>query len=445
MWTPILIIIALPLLVGLGFIFYLYGLVPGTYRYYLRGLGHRNRRVRINAAKRLGKIKNPEAVGPLVRCLKLADPNIRKAAIEALGSIGRPSIEALCQTFLQQDEALRFSAVEALLAIDPQVSIDPLCKRLATAPAFIRRYVAEVLVRIGPDAIDSLLCCASELGRFTSSENKEEERAVHEQFVQVLSRIGTPNPDLLYQAPATSERQKLYLAEALAQLGDERAAQLLVNALDNKQQAIRSSALQALQEMGEATIPYLLEVLRGKNEQAKVGVLETLVAMGGASYRALFELIECDDPKVQLQAAIALGRMGRVRSLISVLWPNNHIAVAYIIENSSKIKIDALGSLASFRKAIEQALLHGRTFKKYRALYYLQSLVIALHPEAVSRSDDPRLGRILTYSGMSNIENGGFLRLTHLHPYARQLLERGRQAVISTAVTDTAAKETTKK
>lgn len=421
----IVLLVAFALAAGQAWLLYLYGYIPGTYRHALRSLGHKSRKVVIGAAGILGKSKNPESVGPLIRCLKKPDPGIRKAAIEALGLIGRPAIEPLCQTFIHHDEELRFSATQALLAIDPTVSIEPLCRKLATAPAFIRRYVSEVLVTIGTDAIEPLLRHAPDISTSSFDESAQENQAIFETFVQVLARIGKKDPDVLYQSIAAGDKQKLLLAQALGRLGDDRAPALLARILASKNPNYRHQALEAMREMGELAVPAIVDILRSKNEVAKRGAVELLVAIGGKAHRALFELIEVDDPEIRLDAAIALGRMGRIRPLITVLWPKNHVEVAFVIENGSKTKIDMLGNISVFRKAIEQAIFYGRMARKYRALYYLQSLVILLYPDSVSRIDDPRLGRVLGF-GSSALENLGPLRLSHIHPVSRRWLDRPR-------------------
>ncbi len=405
---------------------YLYGYLPGTYRYSLRALGHKSRKVVIAAAQHLGKVKNPESVGPLIRCLKKPDPGIRKACIESLSAIGRPAIEPLCQTFIHHDEELRFSAVQALLGIDRSASIDPLCRKLATSPAFIRRYVSEALVQIGVEVIEPLLLNAPQMAVGTYDDKREESQSVFENFTDVLTRIGKKDPDILYQAIAAGDNQKLLLAQALGRLNDDRAPSLLCRILGSKNPNLRHLALEGLKDLGEGAVPAIVDVLRGKNEIAKKGAVDLLVAIGGRAHRALFELIEVDDPQVRVDAAVALARMGRVRPLITVLWPKKHVEIAYIIENGAKTKIDTLGNIAVFRMAIEQALYFGKMSKKYRAMYYLQSLLILVFPEAVSRIDDPRLGTVLGFGG-GVVENFGFLRVTHIHPIARKELERPKK------------------
>lgn len=426
----ILLPIILALVMGNAYLAYLYGFLPGTYRYHLKSLSHKSRKIKIAAATKLGKYKNPEAVAPLIRMLKQPDPGIRKACVAALGNIGRPAIEPLCQTFIHHDEELRFAASEALYAIDQSQSIEPMCKKLATSPTFVRRYLSEVIVKIGENCIEPLLRHSPDISSSVDDRNLENANAIHELFVSTLMRIGKKKPDILYHAIAAGENQKLFLAEALGRLGDERAPGLLCSILGTKNPVRRSLALQGLKDMGEMAIPAILDVLKGKSELAKAGAVDLLVAIGGRANRALFELIEFDDPEVRLQAAIALGKMGRVRSLVTVMWPKNHIEVAYIIENGSKTKIESLGNLPTIRKAIEQAIFFGKVSKKYRSLYYLQSLTIVLYPDTVSRIDDPRMGRILSYDG-SVLENLGFLKYTHIHPYARKVLEKPKKVYSS--------------
>ncbi len=428
---PILLALLAAAVIGLGGVgAYFYGLLPGTYRAALRGLKSKNRRTKIQSANQLARFKNAEAVAPLIRSLKIPDPSVRRACIEALAKIGRSAFEPLCQTFVQPDEELKFAAVEALSSMSPADNLELLAKKLATAPGFMRRYVGEVLARCGPDAIVYVLKYTPDVSPSPDHDNTDAQ-ARRVQFVEVLARLAERNLDLLYQAQATSDKQRLYIAQAMAIQGDPRAAGLLTRLLPTRNPHLRKEAVEALGNLREQAIDALLEVLQGPNEAAKVGVVDLLVSIGGKAMDALADLVRSEDPQIRLQAATALGRLGNIKPLILVLWPKKPAFVARTIENTAKTRLDMLSDQAALKKAIEQALFLGKMSKKYRGLYYLQAILIVLFPGVVDAVEEPRLGKVLAYGG-NVVDNAGFLKLTHLHPVARQILARPKRAAKGT-------------
>ncbi|MBU6429442.1 MAG: hypothetical protein KGR26_10555, partial [Cyanobacteria bacterium REEB65] len=320
---------------------------------------------------------------------------------------------------VHNDAELRFAVIEALCAIDPLASADPLAKRLATAPAFVRRNLGDVLPKLGTVAIGPLLKHAPNFG--PAADGTPPDPSVQEQFVGVLTRIGRPDPDVLYHAAVGKEKAHLYQALALGQLGDPRAGQMLTKLLGSRHSAIRDRTLEALRDVGEAAVPAMVDVLLQKDAVTRDGVLEILVTIGGKGHLALEELLQAPDLEVRLQAAAALGRLGRLRPLVALLWPRTHDAVCKVIESGSKAKIDALCSLAVLRKATEEAIFFGKIGNKLRAVYYLQSLLVLLYPHEIIAVEDSRLGSVLTYGG-SVLESLGPLRLSRLHPIARRIL-----------------------
>lgn len=422
---PLLLAIVLVVAVGGGALAYLSGNVPGTYRAALKGLKSKSRRTKAQAANQLGRYKKAESVGPLVRSLKIPDPFVRRACIEALGKIGKPAIESLVQAFAQQDEEIKFAAVEALCAISFVDVVEPLAKKLATTPAYMRRYVGEALVRLGPETFPFILKYAPDVGG-VADDQAAELAAKREQFVEVLSRIGERNPTLLADAPASKDKERLFMGLALARMSDDRAQPILGKLLASRNPHIHAVALGALRDMKDAAVETLLGVLKDGNETAKEGVVDALVAMGGKGVDALSGLIRAEDPTVRLQAAIALGRMGNIRPLILVMWPKFAAKVAHVIEGAAKVRLDMLSDQAALKKAAELALAQGKMKKSYRAMYYIQALLIVLFPETVEAIDHPKIGKVLAIGG-SPIDNAGFLRVTHLHPLARKTLELPRR------------------
>jgi len=71
--------------------------------------------VRKNAAKALGKIKDPRAVEPLIATLKDKDSDVRWHAARALEKIQDPrAVEPLIATLKDKDSEVRWHAAEAL-------------------------------------------------------------------------------------------------------------------------------------------------------------------------------------------------------------------------------------------------------------------------------------------------------------------------------------------
>jgi HEAT repeat protein len=70
-------------------------------------LGHRQERVRWEAARALSKISDPEAAPALVRALEDETPGIRWLAAEALTSLSREGLIPLFQALIRRSDSVR--------------------------------------------------------------------------------------------------------------------------------------------------------------------------------------------------------------------------------------------------------------------------------------------------------------------------------------------------
>jgi HEAT repeat protein len=107
---------------------------------------------RIQAAKRLGALRDPRGVDPLVAVLGDATRDVRWGAIEALGEIGdRRAVPALVE-YLKKPEAYRWGKrllADALGAIGDPAALPSLVTLLGDEDPFVRRVAALAILRIG--------------------------------------------------------------------------------------------------------------------------------------------------------------------------------------------------------------------------------------------------------------------------------------------------------
>lgn len=124
----------------------------------IKNLTSENYETRVQAAKKLGELKDPKAVDPLVKALNDDDSDVRKAVANALGKIGdAKAIEPLINRLYDEDSEVVKAALRALVNIGIP-SIEPLARLLRTATAQIRILAATGLGSIGTSrAVDRLI------------------------------------------------------------------------------------------------------------------------------------------------------------------------------------------------------------------------------------------------------------------------------------------------
>jgi HEAT repeat protein len=115
-------------------------------------------RVRAEAVKELGEIKDKRAVPPLINALKDADSYVRGQAARALGKIEdasavQPLIDALGDNFTY----VRREAATALGDIKDARAVIPLTNFIKKDDTYAREEAAESLIKIGLPAIAPLI------------------------------------------------------------------------------------------------------------------------------------------------------------------------------------------------------------------------------------------------------------------------------------------------
>ena len=124
---------------------------------YLENLRDIDAAKRIDAAERLGRIKNREAVRPLIAALSDAEYKVRRNAARSLGILGDPwAVEPLIAVLGDETSSVRRTAALALGEIRDSHAVEALCRALRDKKRTVRENATAALVQIGMSAVSGL-------------------------------------------------------------------------------------------------------------------------------------------------------------------------------------------------------------------------------------------------------------------------------------------------
>jgi len=205
--------------------------------------------VRQNAATSLGMIPDARAVEPLIQVLKDEDKDIRQIAVSALGNIGDArATEALIQTLKDEDKDIRQTAASALGNTGDAKAVEALIQTLKDESARVRYQAVESLEKIGDSrAVEPLIQALKDKGWIETAVETPPKGKLLDSFIEIgkKEKPSSPNSNKAWV------RQKAI--EALAKLGDARAVAPITEALNDKHEAIRTSAKEALERINAKT------------------------------------------------------------------------------------------------------------------------------------------------------------------------------------------------
>ncbi|MBU7021778.1 MAG: HEAT repeat domain-containing protein [Theionarchaea archaeon] len=214
----------------------------------IEALTHRDKQVRERAARTLGNFKDRRAVAPLINALQDDYFHVKIQAARSLGKIGdERAIAPLIQLFEEKREKRKY-------------------------PPYISEAASFALSDIGEAAILPLI----ELLKDNAST-----LTAKYQSTEALKRIGAPAIPHIIEAMKDRSWKTGWGAIALGKIGDKRAIEPLIRALEDEDREIRFR------------IPEVLQ-----NFQDTRAILP------------LVRLLEDEDHQVQGQAALALRKMG---------------------------------------------------------------------------------------------------------------------------------------
>jgi len=244
--------------------------------------------VRMHAAHALGRVRNADAVEPLIPLLQDKVKAVREEAAAALAAIGDAAIPFLLKALQHEDWLVRLHAVESLGKARSKQAVESLLSLLFNdRDSAVREDAVRALGEIGdPQAVDYLFKTLQEPGLRTLTVEAlgriGDQRAVPV-LIEILTGVRPPeatrtavgcgdqwNEEAITQSAA---------ARALGAIADERAIPSLVAALGST--FTRVEAAVALAKFGSKVIPFLIPMLNDtQDENLRFHVRETLTSAG---------------------------------------------------------------------------------------------------------------------------------------------------------------------
>lgn len=312
----------------------------------IEALQNEDRHVRGYAAEALGRIGDPRAIQPLIGVIKERDWETRKQiaeALDALGwkpdfddensawywsalenweicaAIGAPAVEPLVDVLQNQcDEVCNIYAAQALAKIGLP-AVEPLIMVLKGQHVLAKESIVIALGEIGdPRAVGPLVDVLLDKSEW-----------VNEDAAKALVKIGLPAVEPLIMAlkgtrsrgrGKTIDIQNL-VVKALGEIGDPRAVEPLIKALDSDQ---LMSCIGALGKIGDPrAVEPLIDVLRNKSVIRDKGIgkrtveyiTQTLEMFGLPAVDPLIIALKDDDKCIRRCAIKALGEIGDLRAV----------------------------------------------------------------------------------------------------------------------------------
>ncbi|SLM46955.1 conserved protein of unknown function [Nitrospira japonica] len=254
----------------------------------LAALGNKDWIVRMHAAKALGRIKNSEAVEPLIPLLQDKVKAVREETTAALVAIGDAAIPSLLTALADADWLVRLHAVEALGKMKSSAAVEPLLSALFNdRDAAVREDIVRALGQIGDGrAVEFLMLAMKEPGlRLLAVEalgQIGDQRAVPV-LIKVLEGSDQPPDSRVIAGCGDNWSEEMVTmaaaARALGALGDEAAIPSLIRAL--RHTITRADAAGSLAYFGSKVIAPLLTMLSQEtDENLRFHVNETLTKVG---------------------------------------------------------------------------------------------------------------------------------------------------------------------
>lgn len=321
--------------------------------------------VRIAAAHALGRIGDRRAIGPLIRLFADRYHGVRVAAADAIVEFGRDALRPLEEALSDPVPVVRMTAAKAIGLIGATDSIPVLIEHLGDAAPEVRWSVARALGDFGSLAIEPLALVLKK-GR------KEMRLAAIDALWEMLdkragdvlrSALEDEDEDVRTKAAAALRKRQVIDVWRVA-LG----SQVQEEERTSKKRATRQEDRRAFEQSGQAQIDTLIGALKDKEWNTQFGAATRLIMMGRPAVEGLIQALRNEDPEIQTAAASILGDMREtaVTPLMDALKDTDRFVRLVAARNLGKIgnkrAIEALiGSLhqepdSEVRAAVAEAL-----------------------------------------------------------------------------------------
>ena len=259
-----------------------------------------------------------------------------------------------------EDWEVREDAASILGREKDSRAVLPLVDLLADEDRSVRMAAMDALLAIGKSAVVPLGACLS-----------WKDTNIQELASSILSHIADSRvlDPLINALGNTNWIVRMHAAKALGRVKDPKAAEPLCPLLHDKVKGVREECVQALTQLGDAGVPFLLEGLKHEEWIVRLHAIEALGNMKSSQgvEALLYVLFNDRDSAVRVDAARALGNIGNPQAV-------EHLITAMRQKDLRPVAIEALGKIADTRA--------------------VQAIV-----EVVTGSDKPAEGRIITGCG----------------------------------------------
>lgn len=246
-----------------------------------QALGTTTGRAQSQVAFALGVRKDAAAVAPLASLARGPDVAVAEAAVAALGRIADPAaVQALAGLRRETPAALARAVADASMLVaeglaaggDPAAAAAVLQGYLSPAqPADLRRGALGGLLRLDADGGEQralAVLAGTDL-------------ALKPVAIAALPALKSPGASKAFAAalPKLDPGEQFLLLEALAQRGDADAREAVAGQLGSSYELVRTAAITALGQMGDAsTVPVLGRAVLGAKDAGELKTLELALA-----------------------------------------------------------------------------------------------------------------------------------------------------------------------
>jgi HEAT repeat protein/tRNA A-37 threonylcarbamoyl transferase component Bud32 len=279
--------------------------------------------------KSMGKIKDTSTVPLLIKHLSSSDPIVKQYAAMALGEINDISaLNPLIKSLNDQDGGVRASSAYALGNLGKKEAIEHLINLyIEDTDPEVRIRSAESIAQIDGRDLSSLIEIAEE-----EEEDNTRKDVILMYFSGYVTKISShkavqvPAKYIKYVNMLDSKDQSMRLdgINLLARAGDLQAASILVNYINDSDEAIAIDSLKAVVSLKQDdTLEAIIKLLDTQRP-----ILRQWAVWGTGEFRdkkasnALLKLLNHNDPGTRATAAYALGNIGdnkAVPSLVQVI------------------------------------------------------------------------------------------------------------------------------
>lgn len=275
-----------------------------------------------DAAKALGHLRDPQAIGPLTKLLNdtKGDDQVRTAAIWALATIGTPeSLEQIVNRLDDKTLTVRQAAAEALGRAAIPDHTAPLLDVFKRRDHEMYPAVLHALVAIGKQLDDTTR--AEQIVEPLAQIIHEEKQPVRIAIIESLEQMGW-KPDHSHLGAIYRVMKQQW--DACVEIGAP-AAEPLIAILYHEDKHIRQAAFNALVEIGAPAAEPLIAALRHDETEIRQATYWALAKIGPPVIEQVIAALKDEHEEVRRACAALLGQIGLPQAVVPLIGTFNDL------------------------------------------------------------------------------------------------------------------------